>query len=205
MGQSPPGRYQVAPDQGRQAGSGYPQAGYPQAGYPQAEYTQAEYPAPYQPGYVQPGGSGVPAGRPGMVTAAAVLAFIWGGFAIIGSFFLLIGGSILSAACSSSDTATRIGNAGCSLGGFLTVVTLGLIIVAALLIWGGVAAVSGRSQQILVIACGVYLLLSVVSLIAGSSFGSGSVIGFVAPVLILVFVFNPASKAWFKAKGAKTF
>ena len=29
--------------------------------------------------------------------------------------------------------------------------------------------------------------------------------GVVAPVLILVFMLNPRSKAWFKAKGGKTF
>ncbi len=72
------------------------------------------------------------------------------------------------------------------------------------MIWGGVVALNGKNGQILVIACAVYAVLAIISAIA-SSFGFTSLLGFVIPVLIAVFMLNAQSKAWFKAKGGKTF
>jgi len=83
-----------------------------------------------------------------------------------------------------------------------------LILVAILLIWGGVVALTRKNGQILVIGAGVYLLLDLISVIVSVSdnnSASSRLLGVVAPVLILVFMLNPASKAWFKSKGAKTF
>ena len=179
------------------------QPGYPPAGYPAAGYQAA--------GGAYPGfGGPAPLARPGMVTAAAVLAFIWGGFAIIGSIISLAASGITSAAdslCSANVNDPNYSAACQSVSGyssFFKIVSVGLIIVAILLIWGGVVAISGKNQQILVIACGVYVVLAIVGLIAGGGAFTG-IIGIVAPVLILVFLFNPASRAWFRAKGGKTF
>ena len=47
-------------------------------------------------------------------------------------------------------------------------------------------------------------LLNIMSVIA-SGFGFTYLLGFVIPVLIVVFLLNAQSKAWFKAKGGKTF
>ncbi len=179
---------------------GYPPAGYPAAGYPAGG---GAYP-----------GFGAPAAqaRPGMVTAAAVLAFVFGGFAIIGSIILLAAGGLVSAAndlCNSttglsSDTQENC-NALSGYSGFFKVTEIGLIIVAILLIWGGVTTLTGKNSQILVIGAGIYIVLTIVALIAGGGVGFTSILGFVAPILILVFLFNPASRAWFRAKGGKTF
>ena len=193
----------------------YPQAGYQQPGYQQAPYQQpapqygaAPYGAPaYPPGYGAPAGSG----RPGMVTAAAVLAFIWGGLGILFGLIAFAAGSVLSAAssavCDSTsldrDTAAACDTVG-GAGTFLVIVTIGTIVVAALMIWGGVVALNGKNGQILVIACAIYAALAILSIIA-SSFGFTSLLGFVIPVLIVVFLLNAQSKAWFKAKGGKTF
>ncbi len=101
--------------------------------------------------------------RPGMVTAAAVLAFVWGGLGILFGLLGLAAGSVLSSATSAvcndatldRDTVTACNAAG-GLGSFLIIVTIGTIVIAGLMIWGGVVALNGKNGQILVIACGVY-------------------------------------------------
>jgi hypothetical protein len=146
-----------------------------------------------------------------MATAAAVLAFIWGGFAVIGSIATLaLSGvsSVVSDSCSSltSDDPNYVSacNAVSGYSGFFKVVTVGLIIVAILLIWGGVTTLSGKNTQLLAIGAGVYVVLQIVALIAGG-FSALSIFGLAAPVLILVFLFNPATRNWVRAKGGKTF
>ncbi len=80
----PQPQYQQPPTQQQ-----YEQPQYPQTQYGQPAYGQSSYP---------PGAYGAPAGsaRPGMVTAAAVLAFIWGGLGILFGLILLFAGSVLS-------------------------------------------------------------------------------------------------------------
>jgi hypothetical protein len=197
----PPGQYQ-------QPGS------YPQGQYPTADPYAQQYPTPSYgpPAFGQPG-YGAPAGsvRPGMVTAAAVLAFVWGGLGILFGLLGLLAGSVLTSATSAvcddatldRDTVTACNAAG-GLGTFLIIVTLGTIVIAGLMIWGGVVALNGKNGQILVIACGVYAVLAILSVIA-SGFGFTYLLGFVIPALIVVFLLNAQSKAWFKAKGGKTF
>lgn len=191
---------------------GYPPPGYPPApGYPSAGYPSAGYPSAGYPGGMA---GGVKAGRPGMVTAAAVLAFVWAAFAIIVGLVVLAATSVLSAAGTSctggfadSDTA-RACTAVATYSGFFKVLTAGLMIIAILLIWGGVVALTGKNGQILVIGAAVYVLLDIISIfvsISNDNFGSSGVLGIAAPVLMLVFMLNPRSKAWFRSKGAKTF
>ena len=203
----------------------YPQSHqYQQPGHYQQPYQAGQYPAadPYgpsaNPAYPAPGAFGQPAygapagaARPGMVTAAAVLAFIWGGLGILFGLIGLAAGSVLSSATSAvcaDNTLDRNTAAACDaaggLGTFLIIVTTGTIVIAGLMIWGGVVAINGKNGQILVVACGVYALLAILSVI-GSGFGFAYLLGFVIPVLIVVFLLNAQSKAWFKATGGKTF
>jgi hypothetical protein len=200
-----PGQYQPAQNQHPP----YQQPSYP----PPGQYGQYPTPAPgYPAGYGQPGyGTTTGTVRPGMVTAAAVLAFIWGGLGILFGLLGLVAGSVLTsvggAVCNSSNlSAVDAANCGtvAGAGTFLIIVTIGLIVVAALMIWGGVVALNGKNGQILVIACGVYAALAILSIII-SSFGFTSLLGFVIPVLIVVFMLNAQSKNWFKVKGGKTF
>jgi hypothetical protein len=212
---------------GQQPGGYHPPTGpasYPAAGQPAYQqpgqypppdqYAQypapnAAYPAPNP--YGQPGYGPTPGTRPGMVTAAAVLAFIWGGLGILFGLIGLAAGTFITSASSAicndsslsaSDSVTC--NSVSSIGPFLIIITIGTIIVAGLMIWGGVVALNGKNGQILVIACAVYAALAILSLF-GSGFGFTSLLGFVIPVLIVVFMLNAASKAWFKIKGGKTF
>ncbi len=220
------GQYPTGPGAGyhQQSTSGsYPSPGqYQQPG----AYQQGQYPAPdafgqyptATPGYPAPNAYGpssyaATAGyaRPGMVTAAAVLAFVFGGLGILFGLLGLAAGSILSTATSAvcndatltRDTATACDAAG-GFGAFLIIVTIATIVIAGLMIWGGVVALNGKNGQILVIACGVYAALAILSVIA-SGFGFTYLLGFVIPALIVVFLLNAQSKAWFKAKGGKTF
>lgn len=201
---------------------GYSQPGYGQPGFGQQPYgqqpgyaTTSGYPsAPGYPPAGYPGGLGAPGSRrPGMVTAAAVLAFVWGGFAIIFGLVIVAASSLLSAASSACSGEANVStspacNAVAHYSGFFKVITAGLVVVAILLIWGGVVALTGKNGQILVIGAVVYLLLDLVSIfvsISDNTFGTSGIVGIVAPVLIIIFMLNPASKAWFQAKGGKTF
>lgn len=207
---------------------GYPSGGFQQPGYPQqptppafgqqpppapgayGQYPPPQYAAGY-PGYGQPAKSG----RPGLVTAAAVLAFVWGGLGLFWSVIALFAGSVLSAAssavCDSNatylyDSDTREAcNAVNGVGTFLIVITVGLIVVAALLIAGGVTAINGKNGQVLVIACALYAILAIVGLIVSGAFGFGYLLGVVVPVLIVVFMLNSQSRGWFRSVGGRTF
>ena len=91
------------------------------------------------------------------------------------------------------------------IGGFLIAITIGLILVAALLIAGGVTAINGKNGQLLVIACAAYAVLAIVGLIVSGAFGFAYLLGIVVPVLIVVFMLNGQSRAWFRSVGGKTF
>jgi len=146
-----------------------------------------------------------------MVTAAAVLAFVWGGFGIFYGLIFGVLGSAISSVSTSVCNDTRIDadtaaacNSFSGFGTFFVIATIATIVIAILMIWGGVVALTGKNGQILVIACGVYAALAILLMII-SSFGVVYLFGFVIPILIVVFLLNGQSKAWFKAKGGKTF
>lgn len=206
---TPPGGTPTPEFHGQQSGPNpapYGEGGYPPAppppygapGYPAAGYPPAGYPAP---GY---GPSG-PA-RPGMVTAAAVLCFVWGGFAIIGALVSMLGGAVVSAvgtACTSLDTTGACTSAS-GAGTFLILVGIVLIVCAGLLIWGGVVALSGKNAKVSVIACGILVVAEIAMMIAsgGAAF---AIFGIIVPILIIVLLMNKTSKSWFLAKGGATF
>jgi hypothetical protein len=144
-----------------------------------------------------------------MVTAAAVLSFIWGGFAIIGALIsMLVGGvaSSVGAACNAYGDATTA--AACDTvkgaGGLLIFIGIALIVVAGLLIWGGVVALSGKNGKVSVIACGILVILEIVEIIAAGGVAF-AIFGIIVPVLIIVFLMNTASRNWFRAKGGTSF
>lgn len=182
----------------------YGQAGYP----PPPAYGAPGYPPPGypQPGYPAPGYPPAGPARPGMVTAAAVLCFIWGGFAIIGSLVSMLGGAVVSAvgsACSAVDT-TGVCDSASGAGTFLVLIGIVLIVCAGLLIWGGVVALSGKNAKVSVIACGILVVAQIAMMIASGGVAF-AIFGIIVPVLIIVLLMNAASKNWFAAKGGVTF
>jgi hypothetical protein len=69
----------------------YPTPGYPAQSYPAQSYpAQGNYPVGYPPNPYDPGGYPPPTNRrPGLVTAAAILAWVAGGLLILGAVLLL--------------------------------------------------------------------------------------------------------------------
>lgn len=140
------------------------------------------------PGYGEPSGYGPK--RPGKLTAAAVLAFVSGGFSIIGALLLF--------ALDASDVKADVDL------GSLQVVAVGVMIIAALYIWGGVSALTGRDGRILVAAAALAIVLNLISL--AMSGGSGlSVLSFLLPALIISFTLNAESKQFIQSRGGATF
>jgi hypothetical protein len=247
----PPGQYQQPgqypqPGQFQQPGQ-YPQPGqYQQPGQPAAfgqPDTGGQYPPQYgQPPYGQPMYGQPPYGqssygapaivRPGLATAAAVLAFVFGAGAIIQSMFGIVIGSLfnsvsspagglvdtgVSIACDSSlpnytasacreaqNGAAQLGDVADTIGTFGIILGIGAAIVAILMIWGGVVLLSGKNSQIVVIACGIYVVLAIALMVA-TSFGVFYIFGLVLPVLIIAFTLAGATRSWVRAKGGRTF
>jgi hypothetical protein len=164
-------------------------------------------PAPATPPVRVPADYG-PAGpaRPGIVTAAAVLAYSWGGLTIISSLISMVAGSLLgsdSSACADNDQSGLCAFADDS-GTLLIVLGSALIVAAGLVIWGGVAAWNGTNAKILVIASGIQVVIQIVWMIGTGSIAFG-IVGAVVPIGIIVLILNPTSKSWFRAKRAVTF
>ena len=169
---------------------------HPQYGQPDPGAGPGGYGQPAQPGYGQPAQPGYPGGapagygagptqnRPGMVTAAAVLAFISGGLGILGSLLAF----------------SLIGSFGVP-GIYVVFIILGLVLSAAM-IFGGIQAMQGKSFVILLVVAGASILLNLISMI--TYFSITSLLSFIIPVLIIIFLMNPQSKAWIRARGGKT-
>lgn len=197
---TPPGN---TPPGSNPYGSQPPGQPYPGQPYPGQPYPGQPYGAAYGQGPMGPGGPV----RPGVVTAAAVLAFVSGGFAIIGSLIGLAAGSFLGAVSSScSEIQDELGlcESVSSAGGTLIVLSIVYVIVSAVLIWGGVQALSGKNSKILVIVSALSILVALIQLIATAA-GFMGIFGMVIPILIIVFLLNANAKAWFQAKGGQTF
>lgn len=180
------------------AGQGqYPQGGYPAPGsYPPPPsqppaaqaYGQPQYGQPaYGPPGQNPYGAAPTAGRPGVLTAASILAFVSGGLGLIGN---LANFSLYS-----------------DISGFLLVLAILSLVAAAALVYGGIQAITGKDTRILVGAAAGLIALNLIVLIWVMSqvgfYGVG-LVSFVIPVLIVVFARNPQSTAWVRAKGGTT-
>lgn len=161
-GQQPGGGYPQTPGQGQPA-QGYPQSppyGQPAQGYPQSPpygYPQPAYgtmpTAP--PGYGQaPGGA-----RPGVATAAAVLAFVQAGITMLAGIMQLV-----SAANGNG------GQAGNPPTAVMVIVAIATITGGGLLIAGAVQLMGGRSRTMIVAGCAIELALCVYWIIYAATF-----------------------------------
>lgn len=123
-------------------------------GYPPAAYgaPSVAYGAPYgQPGYPPPYGGPVGPQRPGAALAAAVLSYVQAGIVLICSFFVL---------------AVGTANTEALLIGILQLISVGLLIFAA------VQITSGTGRTMMLIASGVQLGLVVYYMIRFSSYSN---------------------------------
>lgn len=140
-------------------------------------------PPPY-PG--QPwGATPPPPTRPGVLTAAAVLGFVVGGFSVLGGLGAL--------------GLTTLGFARTL---FIVIGVVNLFL-AVLYIWGGITALGGRNSQILVIACAISIVVNLVSLL--QRFEVRALVPFILPILILALALNRESRQWIRMRGGATF
>lgn len=167
-GYSAPGNYSAPPSPG-----GYGQPGYGQPGHYAAT-----------PGY--PAGS--VGARPGVVTGAAVMAFVIGGFQLLGGLLALFGGGFL---------------VGTGLGGIVIFIGLLLIALGALHIWAGKLALDGKDFRVLLVVAAISAVFSLIQLFSNFSFGN--LLGLAIPVVIIVLLLRPEAKAWIKTRGGQTF
>jgi hypothetical protein len=192
-------------------GSHQPVLDYPAYGVAPQPYAPQPYAPPqfgtphYAPVY------GVPAivdyrprRRPGIVTAAAVLGFVVGGFYLIADAILIL---LLVVAAGSSHVA-----ASPLVFVLIVIVVLALVIslaMSGLFVWGGIAAVRGRSRIPLVAASAIQLsftLLGMVLALATQGTAAGGyqlvriAVNLAFVLLILIFIFQPSSSDFFRAR-----
>jgi hypothetical protein len=165
---------------------GYQPQGYQPQGY-QPQQPQGYQPAPSYTG--GPAGYGAPtARRPGQVTAAAVIAIVWGG---LGTLFGLLALFALSI----------IFNYSALLGVF---VILGLVVSIALLV-AGIQVLQGKSPKLLLYLCyasiAIQLLSLIFSLASGYGFDFSGLLGFVVPIVVVAMLLQPPSKQYFASRG----
>lgn len=195
----PQGGYPQTPGQGQPA-QGYPQSppyGQPAQGYPQSPpYGQPAQGYPQSPpsGYPQAQGYGAmppappeysagPSSRPGVATAAAVLAFVQAGLTAIPGILQLI------------NAPQNGGLGGNPPTGVMIIVAIAEVIGVVLLIIGGVQLIGGKSRTLIVagaaleLAICVYWIIFAVSIdntlagdeefaVAAMNAGKGVLIGF---------------------------
>jgi hypothetical protein len=169
----------------------YPQGGAPQGGQPGWSAPQQQPPAGYNPPGYNPapsyvGGPPATGQRPGMVTAAAIVAIVWGA---LGLLFGLLALSIAFA-----------------LGAFYGLILLVGVVVSAALLWAGIQVLQGKSPKLLLLICYVAIGINLLSLIIGLAQGGGAsafsgILGFIIPGVIVALLLNPQSKQYYASKG----
>jgi hypothetical protein len=178
QGSPPPGQQYPPP------GQQYPPPGqqYPPPGQ--------QYPPPGQ-GSPLPGMQPQPYGqvkRPGSVTGAAVIAFVMAAFEALALVLLL-------------------GLAGSHGGGVFFGIAIVNGIFAAVMVAGGVMALTGKNGQILGFAAIALIVVNLASTIWALSQGAGGPTGFlgvILPAVVIALLRQPNSKDFFAAKGAKS-
>ncbi|MFJ5706228.1 MULTISPECIES: DUF3824 domain-containing protein [unclassified Streptomyces] len=186
------------PPQGQQPGYGYPQA--PQGVPPQGAYGYPAAPpaSPYGPYPGAPYGAPGMMAMPGTIKAARVMLWIVGILQILVGLGIAVGGSFLVNEVDGSGSSAATAATGLFIG-------MG-VFVAALGIWGVVIAArcaNGRGGiRVSGIVYGSLLTLSGLSNLGmAESMGtnrSGSLVGLVIGILIIVFFSKADAGAWFK-------
>lgn len=180
---SSPGSDPNYPSQGG-APQGQPSWGSPQGPNPGSSPAQSYSSAPSYSG--APSGYGAPGGqRPGMATAAAIVAIVWGGLGAL------------------------LGLIGLSFAFFLSAI-LGLILLVSLalsigLLVGGIMVLTGKSPKLLLILSYIAIAVNVISLIISLAQSGGSafngILGFILPGVVVALLMQPQVKQYYAARG----
>jgi hypothetical protein len=216
-GQQPQaGNPQQYPGYGQQQPTGYPSSpgqptGYPSSpgqptGYPsspgQYPAQQGQYPAQQGPTsnpYGQPYPQGQfgqypmvnPNRRPGGATAAAVLSYIQAGVLLIIGIILLAGAKTFDDFGGDGSTTAEL-----AVDGVVNIALGGLFIA------GAVMLTSGRTRNVLMLACVANLIDSIYWVARAESGGKALVLFFVVlPIISLALILNSSVTNWLQAKA----
>ena len=200
----PGGESYGAPQQGAPQYGGQPQYGAPQYGAPQyGGQPQAGYPA------APPAYGAAPWGnqRPGTATAAGVLGIIFTAIGFLGAAFTVI---VLTGAAESSAFAAV------GIDGFPFVLSLvaavAMLVASVMGFIGAIQLLSGKSNQMLVLATFIYIGSRVLSLISDLIFTDGNaagtvivsaLIGLVLAVVLIVLARGNDVQQWLARKQAE--
>jgi hypothetical protein len=195
--QGPPGRNAPPPGQPMQQA----RASWPQHGHPAQPQAYGAQPPPYStpaPAYGTAAPGGYRAGRrPGVVTVAAVMAFVIAGVIILINLAALL---LVPTEHDAWDV-------------FWVGVPLVRTALGALFIWGGIASLKGRTRTVLLVVSVIDTIFSlllvpfgVLTLMAGIGF-------IIIPLaflelifvgIILLLILQPSSRDFFRARGKTT-
>jgi hypothetical protein len=134
--------------------------------------------------------AGGPATRPGQITAVAVIAFVMGAFQLYAAF-------------SNFTVATSIGLYLGFAPGVLYVLAFVNLILAGLLIWGGLTTLQGRTNKILFWTAVAVLVCGVIFNIMVRNYGL-LFLPIILPGIILGLLWQQPNKDWFVAQGGTT-
>jgi hypothetical protein len=155
-----------------------------------------QFPA-YSPGH-DPYASGDSVRRPGSVTAAAVLAFIYGGLCSLG-YIIMLAAVVATAARWTTPVLVVAG----------TLLLAGLYL-GVMTVRGAVSAVRGRGRELLERASWINLTLSVLGLVSclidsDIPTAVGTIVQIAPLIAILALIKRPSSIEFFRArrKGAR--
>jgi hypothetical protein len=164
-GQQPGGNHPGSGGFQQQPGGNYPDSG----GFQQQPGSGGFPQAPQAPGYQQGYGGmpqapqeygGGPGRRPGVVTAAAVLAYVQAGITTLTTILVWIG---VGQQVDGSDTA------------FQAVLALGQTIGIVLLIWGGVQAMGGKGRTLLLAGAALEIVMSLAWIVRFAALDTGGI------------------------------
>src|SRR3954471_15000227 len=202
-GQQPYGQQYGAPAPYGQDQYGQ-QAAYGQPGYPQ------QYGQQYNQLYGQYGTSSAPA-RPPQVIVPAVLGFVFGAVGALISLIAIVVGAVASGSGTAAEREIpELGSFAGAIGGALIVVGVLALAWTALMIWGSVWALTGRSRVMLLVAGSVAVFftgLSFIGNLSGNSSSAGgivlSLLFFLAAVAIVVLLSLRPAAQFFAAHRAQ--
>jgi hypothetical protein len=136
-------------------------------------------------GYGAPGGFGAGGQRPGTVTAAAIIAIVWGS---LGALFGLLALSLAFV-----------------LGAFYGLIILISVALSVVLLVAGIFVLQGKNPKLLLmisyVAIGVSVLSLVIGLAQGGSSAFSGILGILIPGAIVALLLQPQSKQYFASRG----
>jgi len=202
-GQGDPGQQYGQQPANPQQYPGYGQPQQPPAGYPAPGQQPGQYPAqggypsnpygqPYPPGQFGQYPMVNPARRPGGATAAAVLSYIQAGVLLIIGIILLAGAKTFDDFGGDGATTAEL-----ALDGIINLALGGLFIA------GAVMLTSGRSRNVLLIACLANLADAIYWVARAVSGGKALVLFFIVlPIIALALILNSAVTNWLRVKAS---